>query len=570
MLFSKLRTPGQQRVSVSRFSGYDARSRTPLGGFSDMKNLCADGCGALTVRPPRGIVRTLSQPGGLISRDELIWADGTALYIGGTAAPLTLSPGRKQFVSMGAYLLIWPDKMYINTQELSDRGSMENTVTVSAAALSLCRTDGQVIADYTAGDTAPDTAQEGALWLDTAATDAVLRRYGGGVWQEEADAAIRLSAGGIGAGFTAGDTVDLTGCGESIDGRVMLLRCGADELTIAAVAALPAQGTAAEVTVKRTVPEMDYVCECGNRIWGCKYGTVDGEPVNEIYGSALGDFRNWHTFAGLSTDSYALQRGSDGPFTGCCAYLGSPLFFKESCLERLYISPTGAHEAVTLQCPGVKDGSSRTLAVVDGVLYYHGMGGVYGFDGSMPRLVSEALGEARYSDGVAAAYERQYFFSALRGGETHLFVYDTPSGQWHRQDALRVLDFAVCGGELYAMSPTQLLSMHGANGSGEGSYDWYAVTGELGMDTPENKYLQRLELRLRPQDGAVVTACISYDGGKTWRSGGTVVGSGRRVQASLLCIRPVRTPQLRIRLSGRGWCCLYSISAVYEKGSESV
>ena len=40
-----------------------------------------------------------------------------------------------------------------------------------------------------------------------------------------------------------------------------------------------------------------------------------GEAVNEIYASKLGDFRNWRCFEGLSTDSYAAARGSDGAFT---------------------------------------------------------------------------------------------------------------------------------------------------------------------------------------------------------------------------------------------------------------
>ena len=67
---------------------------------------------------------------------------------------------------------------------------------------------------------------------------------------------------------------------------------------------------------RRSVPEMDFVIESGNRLWGCKYGVVDGKAVNEIYASKLGDFKNWNCYAGRSTDSYVATRGSDGPFTG--------------------------------------------------------------------------------------------------------------------------------------------------------------------------------------------------------------------------------------------------------------
>ena len=43
---------------------------------------------------------------------------------------------------------------------------------------------------------------------------------------------------------------------------------------------------------------------------------------------------------------------------------------------------------------------------------------------------------------------------------------------------------------------------------------------------------------------------------------------GRRLRAGLLAVRPVRCPQLRLRLTGHGGCRIYSISAVYERGSD--
>ena len=87
---------------------------------------------------------------------------------------------------------------------------------------------------------------------------------------------------------------------------------------------------------------------------GCKYGIVDGQAVNEIYACALGDFRNWNSFAGLSTDSYAAARGSDGPFTGAAACMGGVVFFKESCMERIYPAAGGGHQIVTVPCSGVR------------------------------------------------------------------------------------------------------------------------------------------------------------------------------------------------------------------------
>ena len=67
------------------------------------------------------------------------------------------------------------------------------------------------------------------------------------------------------------------------------------------------------------MPELDFLCENENRLWGCKGDT--------IYASKLGDPFNWNVFDGVSTDSYAVDVGSAGDFTGCFAYRGYPVFF---------------------------------------------------------------------------------------------------------------------------------------------------------------------------------------------------------------------------------------------------
>ena len=517
MYLSQFPAPAQQRVTVSKFLGYDARPRTPLGAFARMENLQGGGYPTLSVRERRKAVAALDRPNGLAAKDCLIWVDGGTLYINGASVDLTLTDSEKQLVSMGAYLLIWPDKKYVNTQELSDRGSLENTSqTTGTVTFSLCRSDGTDYGDYTTGAAAPGGPENGDLWLDTG-SGAALMQYDGVMWQPVGDVAMKLSAANIGKGFSAGDGVAVSGCtGAAVDGTWTLLQCSDNAIVIGTAAVIAGEQTTA-VTVRRYVPDMDYVVECGNRLWGCKYGIVDGRSVNAVYGSALGDFRNWNTFAGLSTDSYAADRGSDGVFTGAAAYLGTVLFFKEHSVERLYISAAGAHQITSLQCPGVKQGSSRSLAVADGVLYFHGQGGVYAFDGSMPRLVSAAFGEARYENAVGGAAEGQYWLSAQRNGENHLLVYDTARQLWHRQDSLRIRQFAVSGGVLYGLTDQGVTAMTGGAAEDEPELDWYAETGELGLDTPEHKYLQRIELRLLPDSGA---------------------------------------------------CRIYSISAVYEKGSD--
>ena len=64
-----------------------------------------------------------------------------------------------------------------------------------------------------------------------------------------------------------------------------------------------------------------------------------------------------------------------------------------------------------------------------------------------------------------------------------------------------------------------------------------------------------------------VKAYVSYDEGRHWQYTGELKGE-QRLRAGLLAVRPVRCPQLRLRLEGHGNCRIYSVSAVYEKGSD--
>ena len=201
MFFPKLKPLPGYSETVTSFAGLDRRARIPKGAFSHMENLTDQDWPALSVRPPRGVVAQLTAPGGLTAKDSLIWVDGTRLYINGLDAGLTLQSGKKQLVSMGAYLLIWPDKVYINTADWSDCGSMEHALTVSSVRFSPCAPDGGALT-YTSGAVAPEEPEAGTLWLDTTAAPPLLRQYGAAGWQT-AEACLGAESAGLGAGFAA-------------------------------------------------------------------------------------------------------------------------------------------------------------------------------------------------------------------------------------------------------------------------------------------------------------------------------------------------------------------------------
>ncbi len=571
MYFPKLRAQAQQRAAVEQFGGLDRRVGHGAGCAENMENMWSGGYPALETRPRRGVMRQLTKPHGIVEKDGLFWVDGTALYVNGAKTELVLSDSDKQLVSMGAYLLIFPDKKYINTQKLTEYGSMENIQTSTGeVTFTLCYENGESVGSYVTGTYAPKEPGTGDLWMDTDRRVTVLRRYDGGSWVEVTGICTRIGAAGLGRGFQAGDGVTVSGCGALELNGLHVLKAAADDWVLIPAMCRALDSQTAAVTVMRTIPEMDFVVEQGNRLWGCKYGIVDGQAVNEVYACVLGDFRNWNSFAGLSTDSYAAARGSDGAFTGAAACMGGVVFFKENCMERIYPAAGGGHQIVTVPCSGVRKGAERTVAVADGVVYYLGNDGVYAFDGSMPVCVSRALGDKRYTGGVAGGESGRYWLSAVdAAGETELLVYDTQKRLWHRQDDTAAVAFARWNGEMTVLcSDGRLLDTSGTLGTAETGFSWSAESGDLGLYTPEHKYLSRLELRLKAAAGSTVKAYVCYDGDNVWEQVGGVSGEAGQTRGAVLQVRPRRCGHLRLKLAGDGPCRVYSAAAVYEKGSD--
>ena len=571
MYFPKLKAQAQQRAAVEQFGGLDRRVGHGAGCAENMENMWSGGYPALETRPRRGVMRQLTKPHGIVEKDGLFWVDGTALYVNGAKTELVLSDSDKQLVSMGAYLLIFPDKKYINTQKLTEYGSMENIQTSTGeVTFTLCYENGESVGSYVTGTYAPKEPGTGDLWMDTDRRVTVLRRYDGGSWVEVTGVCTKIAATGLGRGFQAGDGVTVSGCGALELNGLHVLKAAADDWVLIPAMCRALDSQTAAVTVMRTIPEMDFVVEQGNRLWGCKYGIVDGQAVNEVYACALGDFRNWNSFAGLSTDSYAAARGSDGAFTGAAACMGGVVFFKENCMERIYPAAGGGHQIVTVPCSGVRKGAERTVAVADGVVYYLGNDGVYAFDGSMPVCVSRALGDKRYTGGVAGGESGRYWLSAVdAAGETELLVYDTQKRLWHRQDDTAAVAFARWNGEMTVLcSDGRLLDTSGTLGTVETGFSWSAESGDLGLYTPEHKYLSRLELRLKAAAGSTVKAYVCYDGDGAWEQVGGVSGEVGQTRGAVLQVRPRRCGHLRLKLAGDGPCRVYSAAAVYEKGSD--
>ncbi len=583
MQFPTLTEQGQSREMISTFAGYDHNRSIAANAFYDMKNMSSDGYPLLQSRARRGVVRQMETPQGILAKDAMAWADGGKLYYNGAEIMgLTLTEGEKQLVSMGAYLLIWPDKKYLNTKDLTDFGGLEASYASSGTVTYLlCGADGSPLSKVSA--TKPEEPKGGEYWIDTTQTPHSLM-----MWSESSEMWIgvttvytKIQAVGIGKPFREGDGVEISGAAyggdsdvvqaqfEELNGTKIIYAKDEDYIVVVGLIDLTYEQTEGTVTVKRAVPDMDYVCEAQNRIWGCKYGMVDGKAVNELYCCALGDFKNWNRFLGIATDAWAASVGSDGAWTGAANYLGYPTFFKENVIHRIAISSAGAHQVTETVGRGVQNGSGKSLCVVNEVLYYKAREGVCAYDGSFPSAVGEALGDVRYHNAVGGGCGGKYYLSMQDGANAwHLFCYDTARGLWHREDDLHALCFTQMDGELYAIDAEtkQLLAMHGSQGTPEAAVKWAAETGLIGYTTVEQKYVSRFNLRMLLPKGAKADMYIQYDSDGVWHHCGHMVGVGTK--SFLLPVRPRRCDHFRMRIEGEGDVRVYSFAKILETGSD--
>ena len=123
-----------EREVTDTFAGYNRNLKIGDGEFFHTENLTSAYYPLLANRKKRGRVSVLTAPGGLLAKEKLAWVDNGTLYYDGTATPVTgLGGGEKQLVSMGAYIVIFPDKVFYNTADPADHGSLEATYTSTGA-----------------------------------------------------------------------------------------------------------------------------------------------------------------------------------------------------------------------------------------------------------------------------------------------------------------------------------------------------------------------------------------------------------------------------------------------------
>lgn len=504
----------QSEKSIGSFLGLNKQLVIQENEFSDMKNMSTDRFPAITVRKKRGeVLKTIGKPNGLFYKNGLAYVDGTSLYYK-DAKIADVTDGRKQIVGIGAYMVVFPDKIMYNTHT----GELSNLE---------------------------------ASWMQsTVATFAQTT---------EGSTLVKISCAGIGKSFSKYDGVVMSGCSNEDFNKSFVIQ-DLSENYLVVIGSLEEQfAQNSGLAVNRTVPDMDYVCENENRLWGCSSAN------HEIYSSKLGDPANWQAFEGISTDSYAVTVGSDGDFTGCISHLGYVLFFKEDTIHKVFGNKPSNYQ-VTAANPvrGIAKGMERTACITNETLLYAARNEICSYDGAQPESVSDQLEGEKFVDGVASHLNGKYYASLKKeNGTWGIYVYDLKRGIWMKEDEMRLVDMVYGEGTLYCVDGSgNLFTMVGKR---DEEITWHLESGELLEGTIDNKYVKKLKFHMKMQAGSEVNIMMQYDEEPAWEVAGTYKARSFRTQS--VSIIPRRCQKYRYRLEGRGEVTLIAMSRIIGIGS---
>lgn len=600
------------RQMLRAFGGVNETYGCSEAELSSSLNFSARGYPALQTRAVRKKVRAVKDVNGMYHLNGLLVCRGTTLEYtpddsetreGAVVLEHALTNDRKALTGMGTKVLIWPDKKAFDTEtgELSELGAVWE-IGEAGMTVTPCDTEGKTYTPGSVGETEPEAPEDGQLFLKgdpetPYGMDSMLLKYStkNKKWQEIMLQSLRIHCPGLGAAMKENDTVTLSGVpqrvcdalAKGLNGEISISTLDGDDIITAL--ALPKKsdryygswtvlrsGTAwqsldgkateneaadAPVKAERRVPDLDFVTEQGNRVWGCN------RKENSIYACALGDPTNWYSYRGIASDSYAVSVGSDGAFTGAASCLSYILFFKENCIHKLYGSKPSDYQMSSVRCRGVAAKAAGSLCVIAETLYYLSPDGVMAWSGSLPAKVSGALdtGKLTAADwAMGGQLDARYYLYLHRradgDGSGRLLVYDTEKGLWHEESPAGT-EMVSTGQQLYLWDGSALWaagSDRETEGEEEANLRFEAVTGDIGMSVPDDKYISRVTLRLDALAHTVVTVAVSYDGG-AWETVGSCAVTQEHQRVNLPFV-PRRHDLMRLKFSGTGQMTLRSMA----------
>ncbi len=307
------------------------------------------------------------------------------------------------------------------------------------------------------------------------------------------------------------------------------------------------------------LPDIKYACVYYSRLFG-----VDDD---RIYASAFNDYANFNldtaddtsdANAWVTTAQSNVKAG--GSFTGICAYGGHVIAFKRDYTHEIYNNknPFRVYDIFNEGCV-----DHRSIAEVDGGLYYVSPDGVRLYTGGNPRDVGEALDMTHFESGVGAGYKGCYYLYAKIGYDHRVLVYSASTGAWSSIAVdSEVISLASANG-IYALTEKgAVLRLDTEDYSAGFEFATDVMTG----GTVDIKRVKKLQAAVDVAYGGCITVYIESDRGARRE---LISSGGRYGRLVLRCgVTMTAGSSHRLIFSGRGRVTLRGFELIYAYGGE--
>lgn len=313
--------------------------------------------------------------------------------------------------------------------------------------------------------------------------------------------------------------------------------------------------------IKRAVPEdLAYVIEWNNRLWG-----VSNED-NTVYACKLGDPTNWQYYQGTSIDSFYAQQGTDEVWTGSAAYSAHLIFFKQNSMCKIYGTSPSSYQVVNAKVFGCEEGSSKSIVVLNDVVFYKSTLGIMAYEGGTPYSIGEKL-NTKFKNVVSGTDGIKYYASVeLEDGSHEVFVLDVEKALWHKEDNKTFRDTCTLDGRMYFIDADddKVYVTNPETPTESRLMKWSAVFGPFDEYVEDRKIYSRLSLRFLAKPKAIVKVFIKMDQGE-WETVGEYAYT--ETGGETIPIVPRRCDRYSIRIDGMGECEIKSLTRRVRRGT---
>lgn len=325
----------------------------------------------------------------------------------------------------------------------------------------------------------------------------------------------------------------------------------------------------ASAKMERKIPDLAYVCEHDNRLWG-----VSNEETEQIYnertksyetvrsrvifGSSLGMPSRFYEFKNVSTDSYSVAVAGVGDFTAVCSYNGALCAWKEDRLYRLTGSYPAEYYLRSYHYDGVAEGSANSLEVINEVLYYLAPAGVMAYTGTAPTLIGEPLGIKSLVDGVAGRDRTHYYLAAAASAtDLRLYVYDAVHGLWCVEAAPWCSGMDRFGDHCLAAIDGKLYKLEDAESTEK--VPWSAELFRWDEGTFRHKRYLTVTVEADVASGATIALQYRDERDTTWQDAQLQRQPEIEERIYRFVLDSKRAARLHVRLQGEGKMKLYAL-----------